>query len=115
MTKLRDKPAATQIGTMAVGDIKIITDEKSGRTWKLARTARDYCFDLATAYNDALTYDLENGGFIWTVMKQRGEYILRPQVLSKKNRKLAADMMDEGQAIYLDPEGNVKAAYESAW
>ena len=115
MTKLRDKPAATQIGTMAIGDEKTITDEKSGRTWTLKRTARDYCFDLATAYNKALTYDLEKRGFIWAVMKQRGEFILKPEVMSEANRNLAVKMMDEGQAIYLDPEGNVKAVYESAW
>ena len=101
-------------GSLQPGETRTIHDLKSGRTWTVHRTTRDYVYDLCDAYNVELSPALRNNGLQWFVTPS-GELKLGDNAeWSRHNRREIAQRMESERSRFIrrqlqnaasDPQG----------
>jgi hypothetical protein len=88
-------------GGLHVGETRTIVDAKSGRTWTVHRTTRDYVYDLCDAYNVQLSPAVRSIGLQWYVTPS-GELKLGDNAeWSRHNSRQIAQRMETERSRFI--------------
>jgi hypothetical protein len=64
---LKGAPVGGGGGHLEVGEVRTVVDRNTGKVIEIVRTTRDYVYDLADAYNAAMSGAARERGLEWYV------------------------------------------------